>query len=377
MNFCKHRKWMSFFLSAAAVFTLLCSGTAYAAADPDDPWWEDNPDDDGDWVEASPDDPWWEDEGAKYDSEEALVESGSISVSSINRLAKDYDNVPEEFLEAVEGKESISVKTFEKYVYEYHVPLEFVQRFFDDFVFKNGNELKYIPVDNSLPMNNYNWDNLVHTSDGEIRYVEGGVSKALKGIDVSKYQGTIDWERVKDDGVDFAFIRLGYRGYGTGKLMIDGKFRQNIQAANDAGIKVGVYFFTQAITRQEAINEANLVLETIADYEVDFPVVLDIEDASSANARTSNLTKQKATEIAKAFCETIEAGGYRPMIYTNTKWFTQKLDMHQLTEYDKWLAQYYRVPFFPYAFDIWQYGKGKVDGISGEVDLNLSFVDYN
>lgn len=336
-------------------------------------WEEAEPDgvlDDG---VAEPDDPQWVDTSAGYSSS-----SGSIPVRTLERLAEEYDNVPEDFLDAISRYDSLSLSRLEKLVLEHKAPLEYIQRCFNDrFVFNAGDKLDYVLIDDTLAKNPYNWDYLDHRSSGEIRYVDGDISRALKGIDVSVYQGDIDWERVKADGVRFAFIRLGYRGYGTGKIQIDEKFKQNIRGATRAGIKVGVYFYSQAISTREALEEAKTVLKYIDGYDIDYPVVYDVEDAPSANARTRSLTGAQATKNVTTFCNAIQKAGYRPMVYANSKWFAQKLDLKKLEKYDKWLAQYYKVPFFPYDFSIWQYtGKGRVDGIKGDVDMNLSFIDY-
>lgn len=302
--------------------------------------------------------------------------NGKINVSALKSIAKEY-NVPDAFLKAVAGKKTITLKEMQSYAAKYKLPAQYVQRFFDDyFVFTGGSGLRYIPVDSKYPKNNYHFDNLKHYKNGEVQYVVNGKAKALKGIDVSEFQGTIDWKRVKADGVRFAFLRAGYRGYGTGKLNEDKLFRQNIKGASAAGIPVGVYFYSQAISKQEAVEEANMVLDLVDGYDLTYPVVIDLEDAGSASARTYNMSQKTATDVAAAFCETIRKAGRRPMIYTNAQWFVSRLDMDRLP-YDKWLAQYYQHPFFPYKFNIWQYtGQGRVDGINGNVDMNLCFVSY-
>ena len=256
---------------------------------------------------------------------------------------------------------------------------EFLQRFFDDtFVYSWKGETLYVPVDGTLPMNSYNWDNLVLMDKDykEYEYQEYGVTKTIKGIDVSKHQANIDWERVAADGVDYAFLRVGYRGYGTGAILVDEAFHQNARAANQAGVPIGAYFFSQAINAEEAVEEAELAIEALKDYDITYPVAIDLEDVPE-ESRTSDMTREEFTKVAIAFCERIKEAGYTPMIYCNSRWFTMNLDLSQLTEYDKWFAQYYNRPFFPYDFQIWQYSStGRVDGIQGDVDLNISFVRY-
>ena len=259
---------------------------------------------------------------------------------------------------------------------------EFIQRFFKDvIVYKTeAGKFAYEPIDRSLPQSDYDWSKLkeVGLESREVEYVENGETVSIKGIDVSRYQGDIDWEKVATCGVKFAFIRLGYRGYSTGNIVVDEKFEYNIKEALRNGIEVGVYFVTQATSVEEGIEEAEFVLDTIKPYKVSWPIVLDIEDAGSDNARTVLLTRDERTTYACAFCDRIKDAGKVPMVYTNIRWFIEKLDISRLAAYNKWFAQYFNRPFFPYEFQIWQYtSSGKIDGIEGSVDLNISFVDYS
>ena len=243
----------------------------------------------------------------------------------------------------------------------------------------SGGVFQYASIDRSLPQSDYDWSNLVEVSAAprEVEYQVDGETVSIRGIDVSTYQGEIDWEKVAASGVKFVFIRLGYRGYESGLLVKDDRFEENITGALSNGIAVGVYFVTQAISVQEAVEEAQFVTETIRPYNVTWPIVLDIEDAASVTARTADLSQQERTDHAIAFCETIKESGYTPMLYCNIRWFIEKLDITRIADYDKWFAQYFRKPFFPYAFQVWQYSSsGKVDGINGNVDYNISFVDY-
>ena len=301
----------------------------------------------------------------------ASVSSGAnISVKLLKQVARDYDIDPD-FLDEIDGKKSIRQSTLKSYAREYGLPAQYVQRFFDDcFVFKTGNTLEYIPIESGIPKNHIDWNSLTRRSNGELRY-----GNARKGIDVSEFQGTINWDQVKASGVDFAFIRVGYRGYGTGKLNYDSRYQQNIEGALDAGIDVGVYFYSQAVNRSEALEEARMLLDAIDGYDITYPVVLDIEGAPSASARTSRLTPRTTTQIVDAFCGAVEDAGYTPMVYSYTKWFIEKMDLAAISEYDVWLAQYYKVPFYPYKLDILQYSStGRVNGISGNVDMNIAFT---
>ncbi|MBO4880627.1 MAG: glycoside hydrolase family 25 protein [Firmicutes bacterium] len=242
-----------------------------------------------------------------------------------------------------------------------------------------GGIFQYAAIDRSLPQSDYDWTNLVEVNESprEVEYVVDGETVSIRGIDVSTYQGEIEWDKVAASGVKFVFIRLGYRGYESGLLVKDDRFEENIRGALNNGIAVGVYFVTQAVNVEEAVEEAQFVMDNIRPYNVTWPIVLDIEDAASTTARTADLTQQQRTDHAIAFCETIKEGGYTPMLYCNIRWFIEKLDITRIADYEKWFAQYFRKPFFPYTFQVWQYSSsGSIDGIKGNVDYNISFVDY-
>ena len=200
------------------------------------------------------------------------------------------------------------------------------------------------------------------------------IGTGVMGIDVSKWNGNIDWEAVKNSGVSYVIIRCGYRGSSQGALIQDSKFEQNIKGATKAGLKVGVYFFSQAIDKNEAVEEASMVLECIKNYSIAYPVFLDVEPSGG---RADKLTKAERTEICQAFCETIKKYGYTPGIYANKTWLETKLDMSVLNAYKVWLAQYASEPTYQGRYDMWQYkDSGTVSGISGSVDLNMSYLGY-
>lgn len=238
---------------------------------------------------------------------------------------------------------------------------------------------EYAPFEDpykDVPLHTYNWDNL-SVINNKIEYTDSKGLEAKQGIDVSKYQGDINWRKVHSSGISFAMLRVGFRGYESGKIVLDEKYIQNIKEATSENIKVGVYFFSQAITTDEAIEEANFVLNNIDGYNISYPIVFDLEEICSSDHRTYNLTKQERTKIATAFCNTIKDAGYIPMIYGNASWLTDYYDLTKITQYDIWLAQYSNQPTFPYDFQMWQYTNvGYVDGIDHIVDINLCFVPY-
>ena len=212
----------------------------------------------------------------------------------------------------------------------------------------------------------------------EYKFNDNGVldtGSGHMGIDVSKWNGGIDWKAVKNSGVSYVIIRCGYRGSTTGALIEDPKFRSNIQGAQNAGLKVGVYFFTQAVNEVEAVEEASMVLSLIKGYNISYPVFLDVE---ASNGRGDAISADTRTAVCRAFCQTIQNSGYKAGIYANKTWFTSYMNTPSLTGYKIWLAQYAAAPSYTRTkYDMWQYSsKGKVSGISGNVDMNISYLGY-
>lgn len=213
-----------------------------------------------------------------------------------------------------------------------------------------------------------------YTVVGRIYYEDEGYT-SLCGVDVSSYQGEIRWEELAADNVDFAIIRLGYRGYLDGQLVLDPAYEKNIEGARKSGMLAGVYFFSQATTVEEAIEEAEFVLENIRWKGVKGPVAFDMEYVQGAT-RINSLTVEEKTEIADAFCDTIESHGYDAMIYGNTHWLTEDIDQTWLTDHGVWLAHYTYDTKYPFAFDMWQYMDwGRVAGIDGNADLNVWIIE--
>ena len=237
----------------------------------------------------------------------------------------------------------------------------------------------YIALSDEVARVDYDMSRLIQNESGFFEYFdESGRKISRTGIDVSKYQGNINWKLVKDAGVDYAIIRLGYRGMNEGTLELDPFYEANIKGANEAGVDAGVYFFSQAVTVEEAIEEANMVLEHIKDYDITYPVIFDTEVVTTYNARANGIARDLRTDICIAFCETIAAAGYEPMVYANTRWMILGIDLERLTQYDKWYAYYGTTFTFPYKYQMLQYSdSGQVPGISGAVDLDISFVDYS
>ena len=209
----------------------------------------------------------------------------------------------------------------------------------------------------------------IFDNDGVLKSTTG-----IMGIDVSKWNGNIDWAQVKASGVNYVIIRCGYRGSSQGALIEDPKYKANIDGATKAGLKVGVYFFSQAIDEVEAVQEASMVLSLVKNYKISYPIFLDVE---ASGGRADNISKATRTAVCKAFCQTIQNSGYTAGIYANKSWLTGKIDTSQLGNYKIWLAQYASAPTYTGRYEMWQYkDSGSVPGISGHVDLNLSYLGY-
>lgn len=236
-------------------------------------------------------------------------------------------------------------------------------------------DCQFYKIASELDRNNYNPEQFYEDSDEKKYYHNSdGERESVLVIDVSEFQGSVDWERVKADGVKGVMLRVGYRGYGSGKLVLDSRFEENIEGARDAGLKVGVYFYTQGISYEEGVEEARFVLDNIKGYKLKYPVAIDTEALYEADARTSELDNEARTDVVVGFCDTIRDAGYEPMIYTNRNWLVQCLDNKRLTDMQIWYAHYTTQPDLPYLYRGWQYtDEGHVDGVGTNVDLNVWF----
>ena len=196
----------------------------------------------------------------------------------------------------------------------------------------------------------------------------------VMGIDISKHNGNIDWNAVKNSGVQYVILRCGYRGSASGVLVEDQKFKRNIQGATAAGLKVGIYFFSQAVNEVEAVEEASMTLSLIKNYRITYPVYIDVE---SANGRADGISKAARTSVINAFCQTIRNSGYTPGLYANKNWLTEKINTGALGGCKIWLAQYVAAPTYGGRYEMWQYSsRGSIAGIKGNVDLNVSYMGY-
>lgn len=322
-------------------------------------------------------------EKAKIEEEKAAIEAmGNAEVITYTE-----DEVNLMLAEAISGAESRTrevvsgqiLSTIETNLSEGDTMVATLRPLYPDkvVVVSNG-AFHFLPIREDFKKHSLVQENLQVLENGEMQYVQDGQVVSKKGIDVSRYQGDIDWEKVAADGVEYAFIRLGIRGYGVeGHIVLDETFEQNIKGAKAAGVKVGIYFFTQAITEEEALEEANFVLEQVAPYAIDYPIVLDVEKTSAQDGRMNQLTVEQRTNVSLVFLNRIKEAGYTPMVYANMEMLSVLIDMESLEEFDKWFAFYDTSIYFPYEYAVWQYSeKGRVDGISSEVDLNISFKEW-
>ncbi len=210
----------------------------------------------------------------------------------------------------------------------------------------------------------------------EIKKFQNLSGNARTGIDVSKWNGDIDWDRVKNAGVEYAIIRAGYRGSVTGSLVEDPYFEANMKGATASGLPVGVYFFTQAVNEVEAVEEASAVLRLVREYDLTYPIFIDTEGAGG-NGRADGLDVDTRTLVCEAFCRTIENAGYQAGVYGSRNWYNNRLHADRLENYCIWLAEYRSVPLYQGYYQMWQYtSKGKIDGIEGNVDMNVSYLNY-
>ncbi len=235
---------------------------------------------------------------------------------------------------------------------------------------------QWIMINSYLDKNTYQEAGFVY-EEPVMKYFANGAKASFLGVDISKDNGTVDFKKLKKDGVDFVMVRLGYRGYESGNIVIDEEYFDNIQLANEAGLAVGVYFESQATTVEEALEEAEFVVTNLIEMRVTYPVVFDLGLVANDSSRIENIPKTQLTEITNAFCNRIKEVGYKPMVYGDKYWLLRKIDLTMLGDYDIWLSQSGQLPDYPYQFAMWQYtNTGSVSGISGDVNMNISFIDY-
>jgi len=238
---------------------------------------------------------------------------------------------------------------------------------------------KLVSFNYPYPTNSYQWDHL--QSSGNLMSYEDNVYSSAQGIDVSQHQGDIDWKQVSDAGIEFAFIRTAYRGYGSGDFYADDNFDVNMQGATANGIDAGIYVFSQAITVDEAVEEADYAIRSARKYKIDLPIVFDMEGSiDGEQGRVMTITAEKRAQMAVTFMNRVKAAGYDTMYYGSSLLLEGMFDLQYLQDYPLWLAEYdARYPNYPYTFEYWQYSSTAViPGIAGNTtDMDIRFVKKN
>jgi len=253
--------------------------------------------------------------------------------------------------------------------------------FSDQFVLADEGRFYFKEIDPALRPYSYDDSKIQLTEEGIITYDDEDMDISY-GIDVSQYNGEIDWELMKEAEQipDFVYIRAGIRGYTSGRLVADTQVSANLAGARELGSEVGIYFVTQAVNEEEAREEARFVIETLSDNKVDLPIALDVEKVENYDTepRTKNLSAEEYSRNVLAFADEMKQYGYETIVYGNGKTFMLMLDAKMLDDVDKWFADYVAtddyIPYFPYDFSIWQFSStGHVMGITGDVDFNIRF----
>jgi len=317
---------------------------------------------------------------------ESVVSETQISVSSIKQTVSSSDlHVSDlDFYDMYKDRETSDSEDTETTVAieEPQEPVEEINETNDGkhtLVTDYNGESEWVTISPYLTKHNYDFLNLVNQS-GQYKYFSDDRCISSFGVDISKDQGYVDFNKLKKAGADFVMIRVGQRGYQTGSLSEDEYFKDSLKRATDAGMAVGVYFLSQAITVAEAEEEADYVLERIKDYKLSYPVAFVMKYAENDSARVETVSRNDKSMIARAFLKKISDAGYNTILYGDKTWLIRYVDMSKIiNDYDVWLSQTdVDMPDYPYKFSMWQYStSGSIDGISGSVNFNISFLDYS
>lgn len=235
---------------------------------------------------------------------------------------------------------------------------------------------EWVDINDDIPGNKYDFSKLTYQKP-IMNYHEDGKLVSKCGVDISANQGDVDFSKLKSAGCDFVMIKIGARGYSSGRIVMDANYEENLRAAKKAGLDIGVYFCSQAVSRAEAREEADELLDAIADYKVKYPIAFVMETVEDDMARIEALDMTDRTQVAKAFMNRVEDAGYTPMLYGDKEWLLTMVDMEALQDYDVWYAQDSDKPDYPYEFGMWQYDSDAgIKGITGDAAMTISFKDY-
>ena len=236
---------------------------------------------------------------------------------------------------------------------------------------------EWVDLSDDIERNDYDYNNLKYQNP-VMNYYEEGKLVSKCGADISANQGDVDFAKLKKAGCDFVMIKIGARGYSSGNIVFDQNYKDNLKAAKKAGLDIGVYFCSQAVNKSEAREEADELLDAIADYDVSYPIAFVMETVNDDMARIEALDMDERTTVAKAFLDRVEDSGYTAMLYGDKEWLLTMVDMERLSDYDVWYAQDSKKPDYPYEFGMWQYDSGaSIKGVSGKVAMSMSFTDYS
>lgn len=242
-------------------------------------------------------------------------------------------------------------------------------------VLPDGTE-QWVMINSYIKKHNYDFLGLVK-QEPIMKYYEDAENVSKMGIHLNKSSGNVNFNSLKSEGIDFVILRVAARGYQNGNITMDDKFEEYIAGAKAAGLEVGLSFYSQAITAEEAVEEANTLIGMIGENQIKYPIVFDMELVSNDSSRIEQLSKMNLTDIADTFCRTIKEAGYTPMIYGDKYWLLRKLDLTKLSDYDIWLSQEEEKPDYPYQFAMWEYTKNaEIKGVQGDASLSISFIDY-
>lgn len=236
---------------------------------------------------------------------------------------------------------------------------------------------EWVEINPYLTKNNFNYSNLVYQYP-IMKFYDEGKKVSKVGVTISSEQGDVDFNKLKKAGIDFAMIRLGYRGYGSGNLMSDELYYANVNKAMEAGMDFGVIFYSQAVTAEEVMEEAARVVEGLAGFTPAYPVAFDMEYVKNDTARVQGLSRDEKTALAKTFVDAIRPFGYKTIIYGDKEWLIRRVDLNMLIEYDFWISQVMDVPDYPYKYAMWEYTRdAQIDGVEEPVSLSICMIDYS
>ncbi len=240
---------------------------------------------------------------------------------------------------------------------------------------RDGSE-EWVLITPYLPKNDYDYTNLVSQSGRMAYYTDSRVTSYL-GVTIDKYDDYVDFGLLRDDGIDYVMVRVGVRGYGTGTITLDDYYTDNISRANQAGLEVGIYFSSQAITPEEAMEEAVALIAVAQENKVTYPLAIDIGFILNDTSRIEELTKTEKTEIIRTFADAVKEAGFNCVIHADKEFLIKEIDLSKFSDVDIWLDNNGDLPDYPYAFTMWEYASnGSVNGINGPADMSISFIDY-